>query len=158
MRLAISFAGVQFHNFWTYGSKVMDFWIFLEKSEQGKHVQEPTSKSSPRVQKYVGERKEEKFGRGEFRAPVRNRRAIADQRLSTGHSSQSNKLQARHPFLAILEFFLPFFRCYEDGLGILGEWVYNTPIFWSLPLHLGGWNLPFLMVLGDFIFFSIFFC
>jgi hypothetical protein len=23
MRLAISFPGVQFHNFWTYGSKVM---------------------------------------------------------------------------------------------------------------------------------------
>jgi hypothetical protein len=42
---------------------------------------------------------------------------------------------------------------FEDGLGILGVWVYNTPIFWTLPLHLGGWNLLFFMELGDFIFF-----
>jgi hypothetical protein len=29
------------------------------------------------------------------------------------------------------------------------------PIFWRLPLHLGVWNLPILIELGDFIFFQI---
>jgi hypothetical protein len=53
-------------------------------------------------------------------------------------------------------FFALFFGCYEDGPGILGEWVYSTSIFWTLPLHLGGWNLPFLIELGDFIFFPKF--
>jgi hypothetical protein len=44
------------------------------------------------------------------------------------------------PFLQFLDFFLLFFWCYEDGCGIFKEWVYSTPIFLSLPLHLGGWN------------------
>jgi hypothetical protein len=45
---------------------------------------------------------------------------------------------------------------YEVLPGILGEWVYNTPIFWSLPnLTLEVLNLPFLMEIGDFIFFQI---
>jgi hypothetical protein len=33
--------------------------------------------------------------------------------------------------------------------------LYNTPIFWTLPLYLEGWNLPFLMELWDF--FILFF-
>jgi hypothetical protein len=33
----------------------------------------------------------------------------------------------------------------------------SSPIFWTLPLHLGGWNLPSLMEYGDFIFFQILF-
>jgi hypothetical protein len=33
----------------------------------------------------------------------------------------------------------------------------SSPIFWTLPLHLGGWNLPSLMEHGDFIFFQILF-
>jgi hypothetical protein len=37
-----------------------------------------------------------------------------------------------------------------------GDWVYSTPIFKNLPLYLEVFNLPFLMVLGDFIFFQIF--
>jgi hypothetical protein len=28
----------------------------------------------------------------------------------------------------------------------------SSPVFWTLPLHLEGWNLPFLMGLGNFIF------
>jgi hypothetical protein len=32
-----------------------------------------------------------------------------------------------------------------------------SPIFWTLPLHLEGWNLPFLIELEDFIFFQILF-
>jgi hypothetical protein len=43
-------------------------------------------------------------------------------------------------------------RKFGEALGILEEWVYNISIFWTLPLHLGGRNLPFLMELGDFIF------
>jgi hypothetical protein len=33
----------------------------------------------------------------------------------------------------------------------------SSPIFWTLSLHLGGWNLPSLMEHGDFIFFQILF-
>jgi hypothetical protein len=33
----------------------------------------------------------------------------------------------------------------------------STPIFWSLPIHLEVLNLPFLMELGDFVFFQILF-
>jgi hypothetical protein len=39
----------------------------------------------------------------------------------------------------------------------LAKWVYNTPNFWTLPLHLGVLHLPFLMELGYFIFFQILF-
>jgi hypothetical protein len=35
--------------------------------------------------------------------------------------------------------------------------VYNTPIFWSLPLHLEVLNVPFFMEIGDFTFFQILF-
>jgi hypothetical protein len=35
--------------------------------------------------------------------------------------------------------------------------MYSTPIFWSLHVHLEVLNLPSLMELGDFIFFSILF-
>jgi hypothetical protein len=30
----------------------------------------------------------------------------------------------------------------------------SSLVFWTLPLHLGGWNLPFLIELGDFTFFQ----
>jgi hypothetical protein len=33
----------------------------------------------------------------------------------------------------------------------------SSPIFWTLPLHLGGWNLPSPMEHGDFNFFQILF-
>ena len=33
----------------------------------------------------------------------------------------------------------------------------SSPIFWTLPLHLGGWNLPSLMEYGDFNYFQILF-
>jgi hypothetical protein len=44
-----------------------------------------------------------------------------------------------------------------NGPGLLGEWVYDTPIFWSLPLHLEVLILPKFMESGDFIFFPNFF-
>jgi hypothetical protein len=66
---------------------------------------------------------------------------------------QSNKLWAA-PSFAILQFlFLFYFLKFGDGPGILEEWVYSTPIFWNLPLHLEVFNLPFLIELGDFNFF-----
>jgi hypothetical protein len=33
----------------------------------------------------------------------------------------------------------------------------SSPAFWTLPLYLEGWNIPFFMKLGDFIFFQILF-
>jgi hypothetical protein len=50
--------------------------------------------------------------------------------------------------------FFFFFLSYEDLPHILEEWMYNTSIFWSLPLPLEVLNLPFLIELGDFIFFQ----
>jgi hypothetical protein len=44
-----------------------------------------------------------------------------------------------------------------NGPGLLEEWVYNAPIFWSLPLHLEVVILPKFMESGDFTFFQIFF-
>jgi hypothetical protein len=44
-----------------------------------------------------------------------------------------------------------------NGPRLLGEWVHNTPIFSSFPLHLEVSNLPFLIEFGDFTFFEILF-
>jgi hypothetical protein len=41
-----------------------------------------------------------------------------------------------------------------NGPRLLGEWVYNTPIFWSLSLHLEVLILPKFMESGDFTFFQ----
>jgi hypothetical protein len=60
-------------------------------------------------------------------------------------------------FLLFFYFFIIVFGSLGNGLGLLGEWVYNTPIFWSLPLHLEVLNVPFLMEIGDFTFFQILF-
>jgi hypothetical protein len=57
-------------------------------------------------------------------------------------------------FLFFILFVL--FWTYKEFLGILEEWMYNTRIFWSLLLHLEVLNLPFLMKIGDFTFFSNF--
>jgi hypothetical protein len=46
--------------FWIYESKVMGVWSFKEKSRQGGHVLEPTSKSWPLMQKVEG-REKKKF-------------------------------------------------------------------------------------------------
>jgi hypothetical protein len=43
------------------------------------------------------------------------------------------------------------------GQGFLGEWVYSTSIFWSMPLHLEVLNLLFVMEIEDFTFFQILF-
>jgi hypothetical protein len=44
-----------------------------------------------------------------------------------------------------------------NGPGLWGEWVHNTPIFPSFPLHLEVSNLPFLIEFGDFTFLEILF-
>jgi hypothetical protein len=72
-------------------------------------------------------------------------------------SLQFDRLWAGPPFSNFFSFFIFHFWLFGDGPSILEEWVYSTPIFWSLPLHLGVWNLPFLIELGDFIFFQILF-
>jgi hypothetical protein len=33
---------------------------------------------------------------------------------------------------------------------------FSSLVFWTLPIHLEGWNLPFLMELRDFIFSQFF--
>jgi hypothetical protein len=148
-------------------------------------VLELTSKCWLYVQKYVGKRKEDDFGKSSLGHP----RVAGGRPLITGWSwpsycwlVTSGPRLARRPiviglrpvgdqralpavtrslwgsllFLAFLTFFPISFLCYEDGPRILGEYVYNNLIFWSLPLHLGGWILPFFMELGDFIFFQIY--
>jgi hypothetical protein len=54
-------------------------------------------------------------------------------------------------------FYKFFFGTFVELLGILGEWMYSTPIFWSLPLHLEVLNLPFLMEIEGFNIFKILF-
>jgi hypothetical protein len=61
-----------------------------------------------------------------------------------------------NPFFHFFDICLFIFGVMKNGLGILGNWVYNTSIFWTLFLHLEVWNLPFVMELGDFIFFQNF--
>jgi hypothetical protein len=55
------------------------------------------------------------------------------------------------------DFVFGILRKLRDGRGIWGEWVYNTPIFWSMPLHLEVLNLPFVMDIRDFTIFRILF-
>jgi hypothetical protein len=84
------------------------------------------------------------------------------QRVDVGHPAvtggpwPSNR-QIVSFFLLLFDFLKLFFGSLENGLGLLEEWVYNTPIFKSLPLHLEVLNLVFFMELGDFILFQ-FFC
>jgi hypothetical protein len=60
-------------------------------------------------------------------------------------------------FLQFFNYFFDFcFGSVENGPRLLGEWVYNTPIFWSLPLYLEVLNVPFFMEIGDFYSFSNF--
>jgi hypothetical protein len=83
----------------------------------------------------------------EKRGPRHSRRATVGRPPAPYAVSSSN----------FFNFLLSFFWTYKELPGILGEWVYNTPIFWSLPLHLEVLNLPFLMEIGDFTFFQILF-
>jgi hypothetical protein len=84
-----------------------------------------------------GQEEEFFFAQGGVRAP--------------GHS------RPQSPIFWIFWIFEIFFGGLENGLGLLEEWMYNTPIFWSLPLYLEVLNLPFLMELGDFIFLKFYF-
>jgi hypothetical protein len=66
------------------------------------------------------------------------------------HLALSNLLS----FSCFFFFYNFFLESLENGPGLLGEWVYSTPIFGSLPLHLEVLNVPFRMEIGGFIFFQ----
>jgi hypothetical protein len=76
--------------------------------------------------------------------------------LRLGHSPAAMSSYQTDNLQIFWFFFFGLMRKFGDGPGILGEWVYSTPIFWRLPLHLGVCNLPFLMELGDFILLDFF--
>jgi hypothetical protein len=54
----------KFHNFWTYGPKVMDVWSFRPGSGRGGYVLEPSSKSWLLAQKVEVKRKKKKEKKG----------------------------------------------------------------------------------------------
>jgi hypothetical protein len=96
----------------------------------------------------MSRRKKGDFGWGESRAPAKS------QWVTTARSLADYGLLPMPPPFYFTFFFFFFFWYYEevwgwawrlgmglafgDGPGILGEWVYNTPIFGTLPLYLGG--------------------
>jgi hypothetical protein len=129
----------------------MGVWSFWAGSGQGGHVLEPTSKSWPHVQKVEGKRKNN------------SKRMGLDQKVQVStHGCPPAvgwhlDLSGWPHFFESLNFFEFFFGCLGNGPRFLGEWVYNTSIFWSLPLHLEVLNLPFLMEIGDFTIFQILF-
>ena len=85
------------------------------------------------------------FAKGEFRwSTVADQKAGTPGRLVTSGylPVAARKLTdcrlAPSFFWQLLNFKFYFFWYFEDGHGIMGEWMYNTSIFWTLPLHLEG--------------------
>jgi hypothetical protein len=177
MRLAISFAWVQIHNFWTYKSKVMDVWSFLGEVWAGRPWTGANEVELIKVPKSGGRRRKERGGRKEKRGTclwsasdcwlsASWQLAVAGQ----GSSSLGRPATRGHPLAtahsltqaAAGPLFPSFFWFKKKFVSVvwrwawhLGEWVYSTPFFWTLPLHLEGWNLPFFTEQKDF--FSAFF-
>jgi hypothetical protein len=61
------------------------------------------------------------------------RRKDSQPRLAVWHTASYSPVVPRFlQFLIFLTFFFGFMRKFEDGVGILGEWMYNTPIFLNL--------------------------
>jgi hypothetical protein len=94
------------------------------------------------MQKKKGRRERRNFGKRAFRAPTEGRRAtvgsrptVAGPRLAGNQSLPAScapqfvRLQVGSPFPKNLAFYILYFWNFGDGLGILGEWVYSTPIF-----------------------------
>jgi hypothetical protein len=147
----------------------MDVWSFKEKFGQGGHVLEPTSKSWPLAQKVEG-RKKKKFkkngnnpiGVGVDPWPAGDRWLLADPRpLIVGRrpptvGSTLVPVRLFQFFLIFLNLKKRIFGSLGNRPGLLRKWVYNTPIIWSLPLHLEVLILQKFMESGDFTF-SIFF-
>jgi hypothetical protein len=111
-------------------------------------------KSGGRRRKNGGDKKK-KWGRKSNKMePARGQRATA---------GRPPAMSLSHCRVTVFKFFGFFFfnfffgGSFEEIPDILGEWVYNTPIFSSFPLHLEVSNLPFLIKFGDFIFFEILF-
>jgi hypothetical protein len=52
-----------------------------------------------------------------------------DQQSPAGHRPTPNPVQSVVIFLKFIYFEIYFFGSLGNGLGLLGEWVYNTPIF-----------------------------
>jgi hypothetical protein len=97
---------------------------------------------------------EKKFGQG-GQASTRGRRATVGHWLAAG---QCMAMSRSVPYFLKFFYFWNFlFWKLGNGPGLLGEWMYITSIFWSLPLHLEVLNVPFLMEIGNFTFFQILF-
>ena len=85
----------------------------------------------------------------------RSRKNLRGANLEHMHAVHSLTDYELRPFFCNFWHFVILFWIMKNGPGILEEWVYNTPIFWTVPLHLEVWNLPFVMELGDFIVFNL---
>jgi hypothetical protein len=122
-------------NFMILRATYQKLWEFevLKRSLDG-HVLEPMRKNWPKVPRGV-------------RARVWKKRAECTLTI----------YETPNFLLSFYFIFTFFFGSVENGLGLLGEWMYNTPIFWSLPLHLEVLNVPFFMEIGDFTFFKFYF-
>jgi hypothetical protein len=145
----------KFHNFWTYGSKVMGKQKIYEKSGRaGMCWSQPARVDHMCKKMWAGGRRRISQG-GSLRHPrwKGGWLAISCRPLTT--IWQITGCSSTGPPSLFL-FLLGVIRKFGDGPGILGEWLYGTPISWTLPLQLGGWNLPFLMKLGNFIFCQFF--
>jgi hypothetical protein len=71
--------------------------------------------------------------------PVCSRRVTSGYLPVVACSLTNYGLAPFFPFFSIfLVYFFSFLKKFGDGPGILEEWVYNTLIFWTLPLHLEG--------------------
>jgi hypothetical protein len=115
----------------------------------GGHVLEPTSKSWPVAQKVEGKKKK-KFKKNGY-SPIG---WGVDPRLA-GNRGSMPQLVRLYPFFwkkVIYKFY--FFGSWGNGPRLLGEWVYSTPIFWSLPLYLEVLILLEFIESGDFTFFQ----
>ena len=88
------------------------------------------------------------FSKSEYRTPGHDWQATASRCPALALSDCG-------PLFYFLIFFWFFWESLRNGPCLLREWVYNTPIFLTLPLHLELWNLSFLMELEDFIFSKI---
>jgi hypothetical protein len=122
------FAGKKKRIFWTYGLKVMDVWSLKEKSRHGGHVLEPTSKSWPLVQKVEG-RKKKKFKKNGNSLTG----AGVDPWLAGDRGSTPAPIGLFQIFLIVFIIKKRIFGSLGNGPGLLREWVYSTPIIWSLP-------------------------
>jgi hypothetical protein len=140
----------------------MEVWSFEEKFGQGGHVLEPMRKSWPKVPKGRGPKVWKKRAQytkkgtapwpaGDQGSPIHGRPPTATRSLTVCGTPIFCDLKKKN-----LTFF---FGSVENGPGLLGEWVYSTLIFLSLPLHLEVLNLEYtwtyISTVGIFVSWKI---